>query len=286
MTHPPNALPPVRSIRFTRPLAWLVLGWQDLWRSRLASLAQGLALAVASALLWRVGQERFWLLAGALSGFLVVAPVLATGFYVLSRALERGERAGPGVVLRTWLFWQSHYRSRWDHDYWSLVRFGLLLALAGTGWVLISAALITLLAPAPVHSPQDFLQHVVLAPDSTLFTLWLLLGSLLAAPMFASSVVSIPLLLDRRIGLWQAVFTSWQAVLANPATMAMWTALILALTLLGMAAWMWGLALAVPVLGHASWHAYRELVDASALPEREPPVGAAAGPSHHKAMAS
>ena len=149
-------------------------------------------------------------------------------------------------------------------------------ALAATGWVLISSALITLLAPAPIRTPADFIVHVVLAQDSTLFTLWLALGSLLAAPIFASSVVSIPLLLDRQATLWQAVLTSWQTVLANPATMAMWTAIILALTMLGMATLLIGLAVVMPLLGHASWHAYRDLVDASSLPQREP-GGPAAG---------
>lgn len=264
------ALPQVRSIAFTRPLSWLVLGWRDMARAGVVSLVHGVLLAAAGLLIAAVAHDRFWLLAGALSGFLVVAPVLATSFYVLSRALERGEPASAAVVVRTWLFWQSHYRTRWDNDYWCLVRFGCLLALAATGWVLTSSALITLLAPEPVRTPTDFLMHVVLAKDSALFTLWLALGSLLAAPIFASSVVALPLLLDRRVTLWQAVLTSWQTVLANPATMAMWTALILALTLLGMAMLMLGLVLVMPVLGHASWHAYRDLVDVTGLPEREP----------------
>lgn len=265
------ALPPVRSVPFTSPWSWLARGWQDLWKAGGASLVQGTAVAVFSLVLWVLGRDKFGLLAGALSGFLVMAPVLATGFYVLSRSLERGESARMAVVLRTWLFWQSHYRSRWDHDYWCLVRLGLLLALAGTGWVLTSAAMITLLAPVPVRTPQDFLTVVVLGQDSHLFLLWLALGSLLAAPIFASSVVSMALLLDRRIGLWRAVLTSWQVVLANPVTMALWSSVILALVLLGMATFMLGLALVMPWLGHASWHAYRDLVDSSGLPERQPP---------------
>ncbi len=287
MNPAPAALPPVRSVPCTRPFSWLRRGWQDLWCARSASLAQGAALTLFSLLTWGLGRDRFGLLVGALSGFLVLAPVLATGFYVLSRALERGEPARMGVVLRTWFFWQSHYRSRWDHDYWCLVRLSLLLALAGTGWVLTSAALITLLAPAPVRTPQDFLALVVLAPDSSLFALWLALGSVLAAPIFASTVVSFALLLDRRIGLWPAVLTSWQVVLANPATMALWSLLILAVVLLGMAPCMLGLALAMPWLGHASWHAYRDLVDTTGLPEREPrAVAPGTGAEQHKANAS
>jgi uncharacterized membrane protein len=157
--------------------------------------------------------------------------------------------------------------------YWSLVRFGLLLSLAGTGWVLTSAALITALAPEPVHTPTDFLRHVVLSHQGYLFELWLTMGALMAAPLFASSVVSMPLLLDRRVDVLQAVLTSWQTVLTNPAALALWAALIMALTLVGMATALVGLVVILPWLGHASWHAYRALVDASALPERLPPEG-------------
>ena len=264
-------LPQVRSIAFTRPFTWLVLGWRDMVRAGAVSVMHGVLMALSGMVIAAVAHDRFWLLAGALSGFLVVAPVLATSFYVLSRSLERGEPANAAVVVRTWLFWQSSHRdTKWGNDYWCLVQFGALLALAATGWVLISSALITLLASAPIRTPADFIVHVVLAQDSTLFTLWLALGSLLAAPIFASSVVSIPLLLDRQATLWQAVLTSWQTVLANPATMAMWTAVILALTMLGMATLFVGLIVVMPLLGHASWHAYRDLVDASSLPEREP----------------
>jgi len=280
----------VRTVPVTQPLVWLARGWRDLRRIGWLSLAHGLALALAGLAIAAVARDRFWLLVGALSGFLVVAPVLATSFYVLSRALERGEPADSGAVLRTWLFWQSSHRGeKMGTDYWCLVRFGLLLALAGTGWVLTSAALITLLAPAPVQQPADFVQHVVLAPDSSLFALWLGLGSLLAAPIFASSVVAIPLLLDRRATLWQAVLTSWQAVLANPLPLALWAALLLALTLLGLGPLLLGLVVVMPVLGHASWHAYRDLVDAAGLPLREPatpPAPATPGAPASNGMAS
>jgi uncharacterized membrane protein len=146
-----------------------------------------------------------------------------------------------------------------------------LLALAGTGWVLTSAALITLLSPVPITTPLDFIRHVVMAPDGYLFELWLGLGGLLAAPIFASSAIAIPLLLDRRVSLMQAVLASWSAVLANPLPMALWAALIMGFTLLGMGSALLGLIAVVPMLGHASWHAYRDLIDASALPERGEP---------------
>ena len=141
-----------------------------------------------------------------------------------------------------------------------LVAFGSLLALAGTGWVLSSASLITRFAAAPVRQPLDFLRVVVLAPDGLLFMAWLGLGSVLAAPIFASSVVAIPLLLERRIGVMAAVLLSVRSTLLNPTALALWASLILALTLLGMATAMIGLVFVVPWLSHASWHAYRDLV--------------------------
>ena len=263
-------LPAVRTISATRPLAWLGLAWRDMYRAGWVSFAHGLVLALAGGAIIALAHNRFWLLAGALSGFMVVAPVLATSLYALSRALERKESANFGVVLKTWLNWQGSHISKWGNDYWCMVQFGSLLALAATGWVLTSAALITLLAPVPVETPMDFLRYVVLAPDNALFKLWLALGGAMAAPMFASSIVAMPLLLDRRATLMQAVLTSWQTVLVNPIPMALWAAIIMGLTVLGLGTLMLGLVVVIPLLGHASWHAYRELVDATNLPERGP----------------
>lgn len=257
----------VRAVGLDRPLQWLVEGWRDSRRCGAVSYAHGLALALFGQLLLLVAHHQFWLLAGAFSGLLVVGPVLATGLYALSRALEREEPISWRLVLQTWLSWRRHGSSADGKD-WRLVRFGLLLGLAGTGWVLTSAALITLLSPHPIAQPLDFLRHVVLARENWLFELWLALGGLMAAPIFASSAIALPLLLDRRVSVLQAVVTSWEVVLRNPGALALWAALIMGLTLLGLLTALLGLIVVMPVLGHASWHAYRDLVDASAWAER------------------
>ena len=86
--------------------------------------------------------------------------------------------------------------------------------------------------------------------------------------MFAATAVSVPLMLDRDIDTLSAVLTSVRAVGGNPLAMALWGAIIMALTVLSMATFMLGFAFVVPVIGHATWHAYRELVDADGLPPR------------------
>ena len=272
MPKTPIPLPQVRSVGLMQPMTWLVLAWRDMARSGWISFAHGLAITAFGGAILAVAHQRFWLLAGALSGFLMVAPVLATSLYALSRALEQRQEANLGVVLKTWLNWQNSHLNKWGNDYWCMVQFGALLALAATGWVITSAAFITLLAPVPVETPMDFMRHVVLANNGWLFELWLALGSLLAAPIFASSVIAMPLLLDRRASLRVAVLTSWQVVVANPLPMAFWAALILGFTLLGLGSLLLGLIFVMPMLGHASWHAYRDLVDASSLPLRDAAV--------------
>jgi uncharacterized membrane protein len=235
-------------VSLASPARWLALGWADLRRNPLPGLLHGLVLtAFGALLLWAAG-EKFWLLAGAFSGFLIVAPILATGLYQVSRASESGRRADLGEVA--WV-WRSGDRR--------LVIFGLLLGLAGTGWVLTSAGLITLWSPQPIHKPADFLRHVVLVRQIGLFEVWLLLGALLAAPVFASSVVALPMLLDTRASVMAAVRASWRAVANHPAPTAVWAVLIVLLVGLGMATALAGLIVIVPLVAHASWHAYRDL---------------------------
>lgn len=248
-----------RPIPLLRPLGWLALGARDLWRCPLPGLVHGIASAVFAGLLLAWAHDRFWLLSGAFSGFLIVAPIVATALYQVSRALEHGQRT---TVAQAFAVWKPRDAR--------LVVFGLLLAAAGTGWVLTSAALVTRFAPGPVREPMDFVRLVLLSDQSSLFEAWLALGGVLAAPVFASSVVAIPMLLDRPVGVMTAVLTSWRVVMENPAPLALWAALLMLLSVLGMATALVGLVPVVPWLAHASWHAYRDLVDTAGLPPPRP----------------
>lgn len=246
-TTPPVASKPL-PVDMISPTRWIERGWEDLRANPLPGLAHGLVLTVFGWILVWAARDRFWLLAGAFSGFLIVAPVLATGLYHISRERSAGRRAKLANVVALWRSFDSR-----------LVRFGLLLGLAGTGWVLTSAGLITLWSPVPIHKPVDFMRHVVLVREVGLFEAWLILGALLAAPVFASSVVAIPMLVDKSVPVSTAVLASWRAVADHPGPLVWWAVLIAMLVGMGMITGLLGLIVVIPLIAHASWHAYQDL---------------------------
>jgi uncharacterized membrane protein len=145
---------------------------------------------------------------------------------------------------------------------------GLILVLAGTAWVLVSAVLFALFVKAPIIGLESLVRHVILSEGSNLFPVWITLGGIGAALVFAITVVSAPLLLDRDVDMLSALVTSVRAVGENPLAMALWATLIMVATGLSLATFMLGFVVAIPVIGHATWHAYRDVVDASRLPPR------------------
>lgn len=251
-------LAPVRSVPIARPFTWLALGWRDFTHAFGPSLFHGVIVALAGLAIVTIGLRLWYVLPGAVSGFVLIAPILATGLYELSRRMLRGERP---LLLHAFEAWRRGTRP--------LVWMGLALAIAGTAWVLVSTVMVALFVKAPITGVEDFLRHVVLSEGSNLFWLWIAFGGLGASFVFAATAVSVPLMLDRDIDTLSAVLTSVRAVGENPVAMALWAAIIMALTVLAMLPLMLGFAFVVPVVGHATWHAYRDLVDADGLPPRQ-----------------
>jgi len=257
VTSPEPSLPAVREISLTRPFAWLRQGWRDLHACPGPSLLHGLVVALGGLAVLTIGLHALPLMPGALTGFLLIGPILCTGLYELSRRIAGGERPRLGHVLEAW-----------RRGTRPLVALGVLLFVASTGWVLFSALLFKLFVAVPLDSPLRVLRYAVAGQGGWLFMLWLLAGGLGAALVFSLTVVSAPLLLDRRIGLRTALLASVRAVGDNPAPMALWAALIMLATAASMATLMIGFVFAVPVIGHASWHAYRDVLDVQGLPPR------------------
>lgn len=240
------ALPRIRTVGAVRCTEWLAAGWHDLTRTPIASLAYGLLFSLAGDLLlvslWRSPQE----FAVAVSGFLIVAPLLCIGLYELSRHSER--RRDSRFIDSLDVF--SRNRE-------GVGLFALMLALIWIAWERFSAVLFASMAP-PGSSFADF---VLLAAGSELSLVWLAVGGLLALTVFMLSVVSVPMLIDRDSDFVTAAVTSLRAFIANPLPLLVWAGIIVALTLLGFATLLFGLIVLMPLLGHASWHAYRDLVE-------------------------
>ena len=250
---------PVRSVDLASPLAWLAAGWRDFVRSPLAGLVHGGFVALGGWVVVLASLRYGWVAPGAFSGFVIVGPILVTGLYEISRLHARGQSAGLSDAVIAWRRGTA-----------PLVWLGLLLAALGTAWVLASALLFTLFAPAALRGPLEFLRYAFAEQGEVLFAMWAVLGGMGVAVVFAVTAVSPPLLLGRRVGVRQALLTSVRAVGENPGPMTLWAIVILVATSASIATGMLGFLVTVPVLGHASWHAYRDLVDAESAPLRHP----------------
>ena len=250
-------IPPVKSLPPQAILHWLHLGWQDIKRCGFPSIFHGIAVMAASWLILAFTLQYWPLAVGAISGFLLTGPVFATGLYGLSRHLERGEKPDFGVAVAAWIQ-GSH----------CLFRYVLLLLAVATAWVVFSVLMFKLFVTQPIDTPLDFLRYVVTQAE-TQFFLWTVLGGLGSALVFGLTVISIPVLIDRDVTLPHAMAISIQVVGKNPVTMVVWALVILMLTGLSFITGMLGFILLYPLMGHASWHVYRELVDTSSLPLRE-----------------
>jgi uncharacterized membrane protein len=242
-------LPAVRRITADRPLAWLRAGWRDLKANPLPSLAYGLLFALGGDLIILAVLDHPHLLTVAISGFFLLAPLLAAGLYELSRASGRGERL---------LFIDSLRCFRRNGQ--SLALFGLLLALMAIIWERFSAIAFALIGGDMVGSAV--LSDIILGGEHLGFiALWFASGAIMAVVVFALAVVSVPMMLDRDADVATAILSSLRAVAHNPWPLLLWAAIIVALTLVGFATLLFGLVVLMPILGHASWHAYRDLVE-------------------------
>jgi uncharacterized membrane protein len=243
---------PINRVDVEMPWGWLRRGWQDLARVPRVSLAFGLVIALLSLLLvyglWQ--QDWFAYSFPLAAGFMFVAPFLGVAFYEISRRLEMG---APVRFLDIAIAWKKRPGR--------IFTLGLVMMLFHILWMRIALLIYALFfGPDPVVW-SDFALKLVTTTDGLLFVLvGTGFGAALAVVAFAIGVVSFPLLLDRDIGTAQAIATSVAATIANWRVLFGWGALIVLFTAAGLATGCLGLVITMPLIGHASWHAYRDLV--------------------------
>jgi uncharacterized membrane protein len=245
----------VEQVAFDAPWSWLASGWRDMWAVPRVSLAYGVLFALLSlglTLGLTVAGMQSLVLALA-GGFLLIGPIAAVGLYEASRRLEAGQAVRLGAVARAGLDAPGQ-----------LGFFGAILAFAFFVWLQIAFLLFMLfLGSSGLPPPSEFVPTLLF----TLRGLGLLVtgtavGCALAFVVFSISVISVPLLMTRRADAVTAIASSLAAVMLNPKPMALWAALIAGFMVLGIATLCVGLVFAFPLIGHATWHAYRDLVRA------------------------
>jgi uncharacterized membrane protein len=241
------AQPQVRSVPIHAPLIWLRQGSRDLLRTWPSSLAIGLLFTGIGYALTHQAWDHAHMALFFTSGFMLVAPFLALGFYALSKRLESGSRGASSASLRGNLE--------------SIGMYGLTLAFILSAWERLSALMVGLFYKGNLMAGEMISMGALFSAENLNFMLpWTLSGAILAGFVFCISVISLPLMMDRKVDFITAMGASLQAVKLNPMPMLLWAVTIVMLVALGEALWFMGLAVILPILGHATWYAYRDMV--------------------------
>jgi uncharacterized membrane protein len=264
---PEPAMPfvaPCRTLAITAPLGWLRQGWRDMWAAPRQSLTYGSIVVLLSFALAFITIEfgGYWQLLSLVSGFILVSPVLAVGTYAISSQLERGQVPSLRRCLR-----------EEQRVFGNLMVFALMLMVVFLVWARAGSAIHVFFPVGELPGWREYL---------TFFGIGSAVGSIFALVVFSAAAFSLPMMVDRRVDTVTAVVTSINAVLRNRLAMAVWAACIVLAVAPGFAllfigrergaslAWiMVALGITLPLIGHATWHAYRETIDAEAWPKQE-----------------
>lgn len=241
----------VNTVPANAPIKWIHKGAEDMLKAPAVSLTYGFALTVLSMLLtyvaWTYGALGLYL--GMATGFLLIGPVLAIGLYSFSCQLEQGRKPVLGYCMR-----ESRGRIK------DIVVFSLVLLIVFLLWARAATAV-------HIFFPENADYSLV---DLALFLgIGTAIGAFFSTIVFTTSAFSLPMLMDRQTDAITAVVTSVNAVLRNKKTMLIWAVMIVSFVIIGFATFFIGFIVFLPLIGHATWHAYRDTIDAGEWPEND-----------------
>jgi uncharacterized membrane protein len=239
----------IRTLDKGAPMRWLSKGIDDFKTAPMLSISYGLIYTVLGLLLiWLTYQNPLYTF-GMVTIFYLAGPLIAVGLYCMSRQIEAGEKpqfAGSYEALK--------------RNPMGLIGFSITIGIIIVFWTVVAAAISSVFLSGIVVRDtlyQTLIQSNQLVPFVATL---MLVGLLFAIVTFTVSIISIPLMTHRKLDVATAIITSCRAVKKNPSVMFTWAFAIVALIALGFATAFVGIAIALPIIGHASWHAYREIV--------------------------
>lgn len=240
----------IRRVAAGQPIEWVRRGWDDFRHLKSASLGHGALVTALGAVLLMLGSSHAYLVAAAISGYLLVGPIMTTGVCELSRRRDAGERAGFDESLQGML-----------RNPEGLLYFGVVLAIIAAAWFVLSGVVLQ----SALHESTPSLSQALWgslsdAASRPQLAAYVISGAVLAAIVFTLSVVAVPLIIDRHASALDAMWISAKVTFWNLPAMILWAGLIVTLTIVGFAPFLFGMIIVAPVLGHATWHAYKDLI--------------------------
>lgn len=250
-TSPSFHIPTLYRVAPDRPYQWLARGWEDLRREPVLSLGYGVFFTLVGYALMLGAWSEPWLILTFLAGFLLVGPLSALGLYEISSRLELGQPVGLMDTLTSW-----------RRNPLGISLYTVFLGIVMIAWIRFTSLMIALFFDrVPGKLQENWLAIITTEQGFGFFLVFSVSGGLAALVVFITGVTTLPMMKERRQDVITCVVTSLRVVQHNPAPMLLWAIMLVALIALGFATLMLGLIVILPLLGHATWHAYRDLVD-------------------------
>ncbi len=247
--HPP--FPVIRSgLPLSAPFEWLRRGAGDFKAGGIASLFYGLCFAAGGLLLFLAFRHAVQLVTAVTAGFMLLGPFLALGLYELSRRREAGEPLSLAATLAVW-----------KRNIGCFGIYSLILIVIYLVWARASLVIFALFYQGGMPTLGSFMTQILKFDNIEFLLAYLAVGGFFAGLVFAFSVVSIPMMLERNRDTVTAMLASFLALTRNLPVMLVWGALITLLTALGIGLGVVGLIVTMPLVGHATWHAHRALIE-------------------------
>lgn len=244
-----SLMPEIRTIGLDAPFRWLAAGLKDMQATRLRASFYGLMFMLMGFAIAAVYETRWQLTMGLTAGFFLVGPFLFCGIYWLSRQRDREEK--PSLTASLFC---------WKDNPASIGFFAAILTFLMVVWARVSVVIFALFSTRDFPTMQGMIFQIFSMTNTPFVIAWFGVGFVFASIAFAISVVSVPLMLDRKTDTMIALFTSVRALWTNMMPLYLWAALIVALIGASLVLSFIPLLLTAPLVGHATWRAYCDMV--------------------------